>query len=614
MFVIKMQCHIYIFNNFISLPLNSRFSVIYCGNACKKRCHLIKYAKTFPGGSMKTLFKGGSYVNVFTDQLIKADVLVDGGIIAGVGSYEDNCADEVVDAAGRILCPGFVDGHIHIESTMLTPPEFVKAILPHGTTTVIADPHEIANVCGVSGLDYMIEQSIGLPVDVLFALPSCVPAGPFDENGAMLNADALKPFYGFSKVVALGEVMNYPGVLAGDGDLLRKISDARAAGRVVNGHAPMLTGNDLNGYVRYGITDDHECTQIDEAKERIEKGQTVMIRQGTAAKNLEGLFGLFEEPYNRNAILATDDKHPADLISTGHVDAIIRRAVELGASPFAAVRMATIQACRYFRLYDKGAIAPGYRADIAMIDDLTGFNVSAVWKDGKKVAENGTAFPVRGVSVRNDVLKTVLHSFNIGSVTPESFRISPKGSLCRLIELVPGQLLTNEAHEELDFSVNNGIDESRDIIKLAVMERHMQTGHIGLGFIKGLGIKNGAIASSVSHDSHNLIVAGTSDADLAAAANAVIGMNGGLAVVCGGKVVASLPLPVAGLMSLTDAAETARLNHEVRQAVHKYLGVNENIEPFMNTAFVSLTVIPSLKMTTLGLCDVDRQKLVDLFV
>ena len=566
------------------------------------------------GGFMKKLLKGGSYVNVFTDELVKADILIDGEIIAGIGRYEDSCADEIIDVSGRILIPGLVDGHIHIESTMLTPPEFVKAVLPHGTTTVVADPHEIANVCGVSGLDYMIEQSIGLPVDVLIALPSCVPAGPFDENGASLTADALKPFYGFSKVIALGEVMNYPGVLAGDKDLLQKVADARAAGRVVNGHAPMLSGNGLDSYVSRGISDDHECTEIGEAKERISKGQTVMIRQGTAAKNLEGLFGLFEEPYNRSAILATDDKHPADLLSTGHIDAIIRRAVELGASPFAAIRMATIQACRYFRIHDKGAIAPGYKADIAVVDSLEAFRVTEVWKNGVKAAQDGKAFPIRPLTVRNDVLKTVLHSFNIGTVTPARFRIEPKGSLCRVIELVPGQLLTNEAREELDFSVNNGIDTDRDIIKLAVMERHMMTGHIGLGFIKGLGIKNGAIASSVSHDSHNLIVAGTSDGEMSAAANAVIQMDGGLAVVSGGKVVASLPLPVAGLMSMKDAAETARLNQEVREAVHKYLGVNGNIEPFMNTAFVSLTVIPSLKMTTLGLCDVDKQELVDLFV
>lgn len=562
---------------------------------------------------MKRLFKGGSYINVFTDRLVKADILTENGVITGVGEYDVSCADDVVDVSGRILCPGFVDGHIHIESTMLTPPEFARSVVPHGTTAVVADPHEIANVSGVSGLDYMIEQSTGIPLDVYIALPSCVPAGPFDENGANLTSDSLKPFYGFTHVVALGEVMNYPGVLMGEKDLIKKIEDAKAAGRVVNGHAPMLTGKDLANYVSHGIGDDHECTSYEEAAERIRMGQTVMIRQGTAAKNLEGLIGLFEEPYNHSAILATDDKHPADLIENGHIDSIIRRAVELGADVFTAVRMATIQACRYFRIYGKGAIAPGYTADIAVLDGLDSFRVLSVWKDGNLAAENGVCIPFTSLPVRNDVLKTVLHSFNMNPVTAEDFHIKPKGTRCRVIELVPGQLLTNELIEEIDFSDNNGIDEARDILKLAVMERHMQTGHIGLGFIKGLGIKGGAIASSVSHDSHNLIVAGTSDEDMALAASKVVEMDGGLAVVSGGKVVSSLPLPVAGLMSSNDAQETARLNAQVRSAVHEYLGVNDNIEPFMNLAFVSLTVIPSIKMTTHGLVDVNRQQLLDLF-
>ena len=563
---------------------------------------------------MKKLFKGGSYINVFTDSLVKADILTENGIITGIGQYDRKEADEIIDVSGRVLSPGFIDGHIHIESTMLTPPEFAKTVVPHGTTGVVADPHEIANVCGISGLDYMIEQSLGIPLDVYIALPSCVPAGPFDENGANLTSDSLKPFYGFSRVVALGEVMNYPGVLMGEKDLIKKIEDAKAAGRVVNGHAPMLSGKDLAYYVSRGICDDHECTTYEEAVERIHMGQTVMIRQGTAAKNLEGLIGLFKEPYNRSAILATDDKHPADLIENGHIDSIIRQAVKMGANVFAAVRMTTLQAARHFRLYNKGAIAPDYAADIAVIDNLDSFKVEKVYKSASLVAENGVCVPFTPTPVRNDVLKTVLHSFNMKPISAECFHVEPKGSACRIIELVPGQLLTNEIVEELNFDTNNGIDEARDILKLAVMERHMQTGHVGLGYIKGLGIKGGAIASSVSHDSHNLIVAGSSDEDMAVAARKVVEMDGGLAVVSHGKVVASLPLPVAGLMTSSSAAETAALNAEVREAVHKYLGVNGNIEPFMNTAFVSLTVIPSIKMTTLGLVDVNKQELLDLIV
>lgn len=453
---------------------------------------------------MKLLLKNAQIVNVFTDRLETANVLIDDEKIIGVGEYNDTDADTVRDLSGKIICPGFIDGHIHVESTILTPPELARVCLPCGTTAIVADPHEIANVCGFSGIVYMLEASENLPLSVYIMLPSCVPSTPFDETGAVMEAEELRVLYSHPRVLGLGEMMNYPGVLADDPKVMQKISEAHELGKLVNGHAPLLGGRGLDKYIAAGISDDHECSTIDEAVERISKGQHVMIRQGTAAKNLEALLPLFDEPWSRRCILVTDDRHPAD------------------------------------------------------------------------------------------------------------FYIEPEGSRCRVIKITPGQLLTDESIAEIDFNRANGIDIKRDILKLAVIERHLNTGHKGIGFISGIGMKKGAIASSVSHDAHNLIVIGTNDEDMASAANRIRAMGGGNVVVSEGKIIAEMPLPEAGLMSDLSAAEIAAQNEEVRMAVHK-LGASAEIEPFMNMAFLSLPVIPSLKITTLGLVDVNRQRLVPLF-
>ena len=563
---------------------------------------------------MKTILKNGSVVNVFIDAVEKADVLIEDGIIKGVGDYSGYAADEVIDITGKTVCPGLIDGHIHIESTMLTPAEFAKAVLPHGTTTVVIDPHEIANVSGVIGIGYMLEASEGLPVSMYVVLPSCVPATGFDENGAVLDAQSLKVFYKQPRVLGLGEMMNYPGILADVPDLYQKIADARAVGKLVNGHAPMLSGNDLDKYISCGIEDDHECSSLEEAKERIRKGQTIMIRQGSAARNLEALGGLFEEPWASHCILATDDRHPADLIADGHMDNIIRCAVKNGKSVLTAIRMATLQAARHFRLYDIGAVAPGYQADLLILDDLEEMKVCSVLKRGKIAAEAGKAVSFPIPQIQQDFRMPVLNSFYCDKITADRLRIEPKGSKCRVINVLKGELITKESIEEIDFSKNNGIDPQKDILKLAIVERHMNTGHIGLGFVKGLGIKRGAIATSVSHDSHNLIVVGTNDEDMCAAANAVLEKRGGSAAVLDGKVLARLELPVGGLMSLKSAEETAEQCRIINETVHNVLECAEGIEPFMNTAFISLPVIPDIKLTTLGLIDVNGQKIVPLFV
>ncbi len=561
---------------------------------------------------MKTLFKNGYVVNVFTDSLDKANVLIEGDKILGVGDYTDADAERSIDLDGAVLCPGLIDSHMHIESTMLTPANLAGLSLAHGTTSVIADPHEIANVCGRSGIQYMLEASEGLPLHVFFALSSCVPAGPYDESSEILNAAALEEFYDDPRVVALAEMMNYPGVLAGDEDIMRKIEDAAMYGRLVDGHAPLLRGRDLDRYITAGVESDHECSSLEEAMEKLSKGQHIIIRNGTAAKNLEALLPLLDEPYSRRCLLCTDDRHPADLMAEGHMDVIIRKAVKAGKSPFAAIRAASLQAAEYFGLMRMGAVACGYRADLLVVDNLEDFNIRAVYTDGVLAAEDGRAKPFKTPAVSAKLYKAVHNSFNLDKLSPQDLYIEPKGSKCRVIGIIPGQLLTDELIEDIDWSRAGGIDTDRDILKLAVIERHNNTGHRGLGFIKGTGLKCGAIAASVSHDSHNLIVIGVNDEDMAAAANHVIEMGGGNCVVKDGSVLCDMPLPVAGLMSELEAKQVAEQNIRLREAV-ALLGCAEGVEPFMNMNFVSLTVIPSLKMTTLGLVDVNMQEIKQLY-
>ena len=561
---------------------------------------------------MKLLLKNAQIVNVFTDRLEEANILIDGEKIIGVGQYKDEDADTVRDLSGKIICPGFIDGHIHIESTMLTPPELARVCLPCGTTAIVADPHEIANVCGLSGIVYMLDSSEDLPLSVYIMLPSCVPSTPFDETGAVLEAEELHVLYNHPRVLGLGEMMNYPGVLADDTKVMQKISEAQTLGKLVNGHAPLLSGRGLDKYIAAGISDDHECSTAEEAMERIAKGQHVMILQGTAAQNLDALLPLFDEPWSRRCMLVTDDRHPADLMKEGHIDNIIRSAVKPGKSPLTAIRMATLQAAEYFGIRNMGAVAPGYIADILVLDNLETVKVRDVYCRGQLAVSNGKVIDLKKAEIRSDIRKTVRNSFYLDELSASDFHIKPEGRRCRVIKIRPSQLLTDEWITEIDFSRENGIDVERDILKLAVIERHLNTGHKGLGFISGAGLKKGAIASSVAHDAHNLIVIGTNDRDMAIAANRIRSLGGGNAVVADGELIAEMPLPEAGLMSDLSAAETAAQNEAVRLAVHA-LGASDEIEPFMNMAFLSLPVIPYIKMTTLGLVDVDGQKLVPLF-
>lgn len=561
---------------------------------------------------MRLLFKNGFIVNVFTGEIETQNVLIEDGLIIGVGNYGESDADEVHDITGKYICPGFIDGHIHIESTMLLPAELAKICIAHGTTAIVADPHEIANVCGADGIRFMLAASENIPMTVYIMLPSCVPATSFDEAGAVLEAEDLYSFYNSHRVLGLGELMNYPGVIEENEHVMRKIRDAHVAGKIVNGHAPMLTGRDLDKYISSGINDDHECSSIDEALERLRKGQWIMIREGTAARNLESLLPLFDEPYSHRCILVTDDKHPADIMENGHIDSIIRKASALGKSVITGIQMATIQAAQCFGLNGVGAIAPGYAANILVLDSLDKLQISEVYYYGSKVSENGEALYFDNPQISNDLGESVLSSFNMPILSADCFHITPEEGKCRTIGIVPGQLITEELLYDIDFSKNNGIDTERDILKIAVVERHHNTGHMGLGFIHGIGLKKGAIASSVSHDSHNLIIIGADEEDMSIAGNRVSEIGGGNVVVSGGKIIAEMQLPVAGLMSDLSAEMVAAQNEKIRECVYE-LGVYPEIKPFMNMAFVSLPVIPSLKMTTLGLVDVNNQKLVPLF-
>lgn len=559
---------------------------------------------------MKTLLKNGKVINVFTGEIYQENVLIEDDKIIGVGDYQT--ADIVEDVTGCYICPGFIDGHIHIESTMMTPSALTRALLPCGTTAIVADPHEIANVCGIGGIEYMLQSSEGLPLKVFITLPSCVPSTPFDESGATLNAEDLAALYSNPRVLGLAEVMNYPGVLSEDDELMKKLTDAKRYGKSIDGHAPLLTGKDLDKYIAAGIESDHECSSFAEASERIKKGQWVMIREGTAAKNLNDLIGLFDKPWNNRCLLVTDDRHPIDILTEGHIDHIIRLAVKNGKSAVTAIQMATIQAAQRFGISDMGAVAPGYKADVLVLSDLQTVSVRDVYCSGQKVVSCGKVLSFPEPTVSQQLIKTVSNSFFVKQLAPKDFHIKSSNGKFRVINTIPGQLLTEEWITEIDGD-DNSVDLKRDILKVAVIERHMNTGHIGLGFIHGLGLKEGAFASSVSHDSHNIVVIGTNDEDMAVASNRIVAMGGGIVSVKNGKVVSELALPIGGLTSDKDAEFLAQKNDEVLESIYK-MGVPKTVTPLMTTAFMSLSVIPHLKLTSLGLVDVDSQKLVPLLL
>lgn len=554
------------------------------------------------------VLKNARVINVFTNEIEQADVAIRQGIILGVGHYT---GETELDLQGKYVCPGLVDGHIHIESSMLCGPAFEQAVLPHGTTAVVTDPHEISNVAGTVGLNFMLETTRNLKLSVYFMLPSCVPSTALDESGAVLDAKELVPYYRSERVLGLAELMNSYGTVNGDAEILQKLCDCTAAGKNIDGHAPFLSGKELNAYITAGVRSDHECSDIHEAMEKLRRGQYIMVREGTAAQNLNALLPLFREPYCERCMLVTDDKHPGDLLRGGHIDYIIRKAIAAGVEPAVAVKMGSLIPARYFGLKQNGAVAPGYAADLIVVSDLEHFTVESVYKNGALVAEEGKMLEPTQLSLREIGFERVLHSFDMEEITPDDLKLQTTGEWERVICLTPHELLTSEKIVPFQNHPGTapGVDVEHQIVKLAVFERHHHSGHVGLGFLGNYGLQCGAVASSIAHDSHNLIVAGTNDADMVLAGNTIRKNKGGLAFVLNGRVVGELALPVAGLMS-TETAEAVEEKLQALKAALKKAGISEEIDAFMTLSFVSLPVIPKLRLNTYGVVDVEQQTIV----
>lgn len=541
------------------------------------------------------VLKNAKYLNVFSNEFLCGDIAVANGLIAGVGKYDGKTE---IDVSGKLVLPGFIDAHIHLESSMVTPAEFAKAVVAHGTTTVITDPHEITNVMGIDGVEYMIQASQNLPIDVHFMMPSCVPATEIDESGAELDCKDIDLYLDNKKVLGLAEMMNYVGVINGDKNVLSKIVTSQAHHKKIDGHAPELSGNDLNAYIAAGVYSDHECSTFENALEKLRKGQFIMIREGTAAHNLKALMPLLTQQYYSRCMFATDDKHPSDLLYGGHVDYIVKQALKNGADPIVALKTATHHAARYFLLNNKGAIASGYLADIVVVNNLEDFNVETVFKRGKLVFD-GEVKAFSAPTVDEKLAKKCFDTFHLDSVTPSSFKVDGK---LGLIGLVGGELLTR------NLGTADKIDVENDILKIACIERHKGTNHIGVGYVKGYSLKSGAVATSVAHDSHNIITVGCNDDDIAVAVNAIKDSKGGIAVVENGKIKALLELPIAGLMS-DEPLTTVNEKLENAKSSAYELGADKSIDPFMTLSFLSLPVIPSLRITTKGVFDAENWKM-----
>ena len=543
------------------------------------------------------VLKNATFVNVFSNELSNMDIAVAEGLIVGMGSYQGRSE---VDCTGKIVLPGFLDAHIHLESSLVSPTEFVKAVLPHGTTTVVTDPHEIANVMGTDGIEYMLQATEDLPVDVRFMLPSCVPATPLDESGAILDYRAIDSFYDHPRVQGLAEMMNFVGAINGDEQTVEKIVAAQAHHKKIDGHAPDLQGNDLNAYIAAGVYSDHECHDVKDAIAKLERGQFIMIREGTAARNLEALMPLLTGKYADRCMFCTDDKHPNDLLEKGHIDYIVKKAISLGADPITAVKVACHNAARYFLLNNRGGISPGYLADFVIIDNFQDFNIEQVYKKGVLMVDHGEIQDFPSPEIEPYLVERAHKTFHVAALTAEDFAEKrPRG----IIGMVDGEITT------VDAGYSDRIDVEYDVLKIAVVERHKNTHHIGIGYIQGYGLKSGAVATSISHDSHNIIVVGTNETDMAAAVNRVVELNGGIVVWDGGQSVAEVPLAIAGIMSDEPLVTVNEKLETAKDAAHK-LGVNPGIDPFMTLSFMALPVIPSLRITTRGVFDVTTQSYV----
>ncbi|WP_077369270.1 adenine deaminase [Anaerosalibacter sp. Marseille-P3206] len=539
------------------------------------------------------VLKNCKIINVFTNEIIEGDVAIEKDTIVGIGQYD---GIEEIDLKGKYLSPGFIDGHVHIESSMVTPAQFAKAIVPRGTTSIIADPHEIANVKGIDGIKYILEDSKNLPLDVFVMLPSCVPATPFENSGAKLEADDLKELIGEERVLGLGELMNYPGVINTDESVLQKI--IMAEGKKIDGHGPIISDKELNAYIVAGISTEHECSTLEEMLNRLRLGMYVLIREGSAAKNLKELIKAVSKDNLRRCLFCTDDKHPEEILKDGHIDYNIKLAIESGIDPIDAIKMATLNSAECYGLKGKGAIAPGYTADLVVIDNLKDFNILKVFKNGKAVSENLQPL-FQGTPSSTE---KVANSVNIQKIKREDLDLQLKSENVNVIGIEPHSLVT----KKLERKMND------NLLKVAVIERHNKTGNIGLGLVEGFGLKNGAIASTIAHDSHNIIVIGDNDEDMLYCIEEIQRIGGGITIVSNGKVLDSLPLTIAGLMSSEPLEIVNKKYKNMLKIAHEELNVNSEIEPFMTLSFIALPVIPELKITDMGLFYVNDFKFIFL--
>jgi len=547
------------------------------------------------------LLKNVRIINTFVGEIEQANVAIYGDTIAGVGDYDD--ARDIFDLQGAFLAPGFINGHTHIESSMLHPARYAQAVVPRGTLAVVTDLHEIANVCGSEGIKFVTDLARQLPLDMLFMAPSCVPATNLETSGARIAAKEVKRILAHPKIIGLGEMMNFPGVIAGDEEVLEKISAAK--GMVIDGHAPGLAGKELNAYLSAGIFSDHESTTLEEGREKLRRGMYLMIREGSSEKNLDALLPLVTDNTFRRCFFVTDDRSCSDLLREGDIDAVVRKAIDRGLDPVRTIQMATINAAEYFRLHDRGGIGPGYVANLITITDLAKLEIDMVFYRGRLVARQGKPlFPYPPVTVELE------HTVRIKSPTAQSLRISPAGETYPVIEIVPGQIVTRKAVEKIQV-VDGAVarDLERDILKLVVVERHRASDNVGVGLVKGFGLKKGALASSVAHDSHNIIAVGVDDLDILKAIEEVKSLHGGLVVCANLEILASLPLPIAGLLS-PEPLDIVISQYEHVEKAAASLGTLPPA-PFTILSFLALPVIPELRLTDLGLVDVAQSRLID---
>ena len=554
-----------------------------------------------------TVIQNCKVIDVYSGEIVEGDIALCDGKIAGIGRYEGR---KTVDAQGLYAAPGFIDSHIHIESSYVSPEEISRLLVPHGGTTIIADPHEIVNVCGLRGLDYMIEAAKGTALDIKYMMPSCVPATPFEHSGAVIDAAAMQAPIDRAEILGLGEFMNFPGVIGADGPTLDKLVLAQRHGKLVDGHAPAVNGKDLNAYACTGILADHECATVEEMHERIRCGMYVMLREGSACHNLRTMLKGVTPGNAHRCVLCSDDRQPKTMLHEGHLDNHLRICVEEGLDPITAIRMATLNAAQCFRLYDRGAIAPGKRADIVLLEDLKDFRVRKVWTAGKLTAEDGRYLP----EVRHTDISAVKGSVIVKDFSADKLKMHLTSGHVNVIGILPGGVVTQKqtADVQLDEEGNFVRDPAADLVKVAVVERHQSTGNVAVGFLRGYGIQSGAVALSIAHDSHNIIVVGVSDEEMAFAVEQLRAQEGGIVLVRDGKVTESMPMPIAGLMSDQSGEWVDKKLTAIHEKAYHELGVNADVEPVMTLCFMSLAVIPEVKLTDMGLFDVTKFSFIPL--